>query len=59
VRIASPDEKFGGDSLENIVNRLTAGRANGIQIEQSPRARTSHWREIADAVANVYNTKLG
>jgi phage replication-related protein YjqB (UPF0714/DUF867 family) len=59
VRIASPDEKFGGDSLENIVNRLTAGRAYGIQIEQSPRARTSHWREIADAVANVYNTKLG
>jgi phage replication-related protein YjqB (UPF0714/DUF867 family) len=29
VRIASPDEKFGGDSLDNIVNRLTAGRANG------------------------------
>jgi phage replication-related protein YjqB (UPF0714/DUF867 family) len=59
VRIASPDEKFGGDSLENIVNRLTAGRANGIQIEQSSRARASHWREIANAVANVYNTKLG
>jgi hypothetical protein len=25
VHIASPDEKFGGDSLKNIVNRLTAG----------------------------------
>jgi phage replication-related protein YjqB (UPF0714/DUF867 family) len=59
VRIASPDEKFGGDSLENIVNRLTADRAYGIQIEQTPRARTSHWQDIADAVANVYNTKLG
>jgi hypothetical protein len=34
VHIASPDEKFGGDSLQNIVNRLTAGGANGIQIEQ-------------------------
>jgi phage replication-related protein YjqB (UPF0714/DUF867 family) len=59
VHIASPDEKFGGDSLQNIVNRLTAGGANGIQIEQSPRARSSHWQDIADAVANVYNTQLG
>jgi phage replication-related protein YjqB (UPF0714/DUF867 family) len=59
VHIASPDEKFGGDSLNNIVNRLTAGGANGIQIEQSPRARASHWGDIADAVANVYKPKLG
>ena len=59
VHIASPDEKFGGDSLKNIVNRLTAGGANGIQIEQSPRARTNHWQDIADAVANVYGSKLG
>jgi phage replication-related protein YjqB (UPF0714/DUF867 family) len=59
VHIASPDEKFGGDSLQNIVNRLTAGGANGIQIEQSPRARSSHWQDIADAVANVYSPKLG
>ena len=59
VHIASPDEKFGGDSLKNIVNRLTAGGANGIQIEQSPRARASHWGDIADAVANVYKPKLG
>ena len=58
VHIASPDEKFGGDSLQNIVNRLTAGGANGIQIEQSPRARSSHWQDIADAVANVYSAKL-
>ena len=58
VHIASPGEKFGGDSLQNIVNRLTAGGANGIQIEQSPRARSSHWQDIADAVANVYSAKL-
>jgi phage replication-related protein YjqB (UPF0714/DUF867 family) len=59
VHIASPDEKFGGDSLKNIVNRLTAGGANGIQIEQSPPARSNHWRDIADVVANVYSSKLG
>jgi hypothetical protein len=59
VHIASPEEKFGGDSLQNIVNRLTAGGANGIQIEQSPQARSSHWQDIADAVANVYSPKLG
>jgi phage replication-related protein YjqB (UPF0714/DUF867 family) len=59
VRIASPDEKFGGDSLQNIVNRLTAGGANGIQIEQSLHARSGHWQDIADAVANVYSRKLG
>jgi hypothetical protein len=52
-------EKFGGDSLRNIVNRLTTGGVNGIQIEQSPRARSSHWQDIADAVANVYSPKLG
>ena len=55
VRIASPDEGFGGDSPRNIVNRLTANGANGIQIEQSLAARTNHWQDIADAVANVYN----
>ena len=35
VRIASADEGVGGDSPRNIVNRLTANGANGIQIEQS------------------------
>ena len=29
-----------------------------VQIEQSPRARSSHWQDIADAVANVYSAKL-
>jgi phage replication-related protein YjqB (UPF0714/DUF867 family) len=59
VHIASPEEKFGGDSLQNIVNRLTAGGANGIQIEQSPRARSSHWQDITDALAKVYSARLG
>ena len=58
VRIASPEEGYGGDSPQNIVNRLTAGGTNGIQIEQSLRARTSHWQNIADAVAEVYNCRL-
>jgi phage replication-related protein YjqB (UPF0714/DUF867 family) len=59
VRIASPGERFGGDRPENIVNRLTSGGANGIQIEQSFEARLKHWQEIADAVAGVYAPKLG
>jgi hypothetical protein len=57
VRIASPDEGYGGDSPQNIVNRLTAGGGDGIQIEQSLRARTSHWQNIADAVAEVYDSQ--
>jgi phage replication-related protein YjqB (UPF0714/DUF867 family) len=59
VRIAKPHEGFGGDSPRNIVNRLTIGGANGIQIEQSLQARTDYGQAIADAVANVYNPKLG
>lgn len=58
VRIARPDEGFGGDSPRNIVNRLTAGGTNGIQIEQSLAARSGYWQAIADAVANVYNPEI-
>jgi co-chaperonin GroES (HSP10)/phage replication-related protein YjqB (UPF0714/DUF867 family) len=58
VRIASPNEQYGGDSTQNIVNRLTADRESGIQIEQSRQARSSHWQCIADAVADVYDRKL-
>lgn len=58
VRIAEPDDGFGGDDPRNIVNRLTAGGANGIQIEQSLQARSSHWPAIAEAVADVYGPKL-
>jgi hypothetical protein len=42
VRIAEPGEEFGGDDPRNVVNRLTAGGANGIQIESPSRlARTT------------------
>jgi hypothetical protein len=51
--------RFGGDDPRNIVNRLTAGGANGIQIEQSLAARSGSWAAIADAVAEVYRRKLG
>jgi hypothetical protein len=30
----------------------------GIQIEQGAAARREHWREIADAIAEVYGPKL-
>ncbi len=58
VRIAQPNEQFGGDDPQNIVNRLTAGGAHGIQIEQSPRARSRHCLAIADAVADVYARRV-
>jgi phage replication-related protein YjqB (UPF0714/DUF867 family) len=62
VRIADPDEGFGGNDQRNIVNRLTArdqnGIQNGIQIEQSLPARSGHWPAIADAVAEVYGRRL-
>ena len=40
VRVASPNERFGGDDPSNIVNRLSP--CGGIQIEQGtrPRARS-------------------
>lgn len=59
VEIADPCKSFGGDDPRNIVNRLTVFSAFGIQLEQSPEAREDHWREIADAVADVYDRELG
>jgi phage replication-related protein YjqB (UPF0714/DUF867 family) len=58
VRVAQPGDAFGGDSPDNIVNRITANRRNGIQIEQSLAARKQHAQLIADAVAGVYRTRL-
>jgi phage replication-related protein YjqB (UPF0714/DUF867 family) len=58
VRVATPDDPFNGDSPGNIVNRLTEGGANGVQIEQSLAAREEHWTEIAEAVAGVYEARL-
>jgi phage replication-related protein YjqB (UPF0714/DUF867 family) len=58
VRIAEPEDNFGGDDERNVVNRLTAEGGSGIQIEQSPAARSRRWAEIAGAVAAVYDTKI-
>lgn len=47
-----------GDSPANFVNWLTAGGANGVQIEQSRAARDGYWQAIAAAVARVYEGYL-
>src|SRR2546429_4589761 len=39
VHIASPDEKFGGDSLKKILNPLPARGAKRIPIEHRPHGR--------------------
>ena len=54
VRVAVPGDKFDGDDPRNIVNRLTASGSSGVQIEQSGDARSRHWQDIADAVADVF-----
>lgn len=56
VIIATAASNFNGDDAKNIVNRLARG--NGIQIEQSFRARDKYWRYIADAVAGVYECRI-
>jgi hypothetical protein len=58
VRITTPDEPFGGDDKRNIVNRLTAGGANGVQIEQKIAPREAKGLAIAEAVAKVYASEL-
>jgi len=58
IRIATPDDEFGGDDPCNIVNRLTVRTAGGIQIEQGLTARRDHGSAIADAVATVYARRL-
>ena len=54
VRIPDQSENYDGDSVRNIVNRLTADGATGVQIEQSLGARDGFWQPIAEAVASVY-----
>jgi phage replication-related protein YjqB (UPF0714/DUF867 family) len=56
VRVAGPGDRFNGDDGCNIVNRLTIGGQNGVQIEQSLSARTAHGDDIAEAVADVYRS---
>ena len=52
VRVAGPDELYGGDDPRNIVNRLSP--CGGIQIEQGAIPREVHGGAIADAVADVF-----
>jgi phage replication-related protein YjqB (UPF0714/DUF867 family) len=58
VRVAGPGDEFDGDDPRNLVNRLTAGGANGVQIEQSADARANHWQAVADAVADVFAARI-
>ena len=58
MRVATPEDHFGGDDSDNIVNRLTVDGAGGIQIEQNLPARRDHGTAIADAVAAVYRRRL-
>jgi phage replication-related protein YjqB (UPF0714/DUF867 family) len=58
VRVATPSDGYGGDSPNNIVNRITKCGSHGVQIEQSLRARTDRWAELAEAVATVYRKVL-
>jgi phage replication-related protein YjqB (UPF0714/DUF867 family) len=54
VRVADPDDRLGGNDPRNVVNRLTAGGANGVQIEQPFAARRDHGPAIVKAVVDVY-----
>ena len=58
VNITKPGDQFGGDDKRNIVNRLTAGGANGVQIEQKMAPREEKGLAIAEAVAKVYASEL-
>ena len=52
VRVALPDERYGGDDPNNIVNRLSP--CGGIQIEQGTSPRDDHGCDIADVVADFF-----
>lgn len=54
VQVAEPGDPIGGGDAANIVNRLTGDGDNGVQIEQTLRARREHGTAIAKAVAEVY-----
>lgn len=54
VDIASETDLYNADSINNVVNWLTAGGVGGVQIEQGPAVRATHWFAIASAVASVY-----
>ena len=55
VRVALPDERYGGDDPNNIVNRLAP--CAGIQIEQGADPRDDHGSDIANVVADFFRPK--
>ena len=54
VDLARVGDSFAGSEPSNIVNRYATD--GGIQIEQSARARSKHWKAIAESVAKVLST---
>jgi phage replication-related protein YjqB (UPF0714/DUF867 family) len=48
------DGPYAGSDPDNFVNWLTENGRNGIQLEQSFAARRTHWQQIADAVAGLF-----
>jgi phage replication-related protein YjqB (UPF0714/DUF867 family) len=58
VRLATASDELDGDDPANVVNRLTTGGHNGVQLEQSEEARDRFWQEIAHAVVCVYRSTL-
>ena len=55
VTIASKDNDKGGYALTNVANWVTVGGSGGIQIEQSLKVRENYWKDVAEAVADVYS----
>lgn len=56
VELAASGTADAGESPKNVVNRLSPN--GGVQIEQSPTARSKYGDAIADAVARVFAAKL-
>ena len=52
VRVALPNERYGGDDRNNIVNRLSP--CGGIQIEQGSTPREDFGSDIAEVVADFF-----
>jgi phage replication-related protein YjqB (UPF0714/DUF867 family) len=50
---ASPSGEYNGGDSQNVLNRLTIGGANTIQLEQDLDIRKTHGLAIARAVADV------
>lgn len=49
---------YAGTSPDNFVNWLTSNNENGVQIEQPMGARSTYGQAIAEAVADVFASKI-